>query len=160
MWCIRVMLIVFVIIGEVISSAPPVIADTANAYVRRNLVVNRHDPTDLTSPPPAAITDPLLQNPWGAAIRSAGRGGHFLLANAASTTVTTYIGDAYDESGHFVPLYQDELKFIAVEGSPIGQVFSSADTDFPVTGLLCTDDGIECGFTLTRFLLAPADRRS
>ena len=143
MRCIRVMLIVFLIMAGVISSVPLVIADTGNAYVRRNLVVNRHDPTDPTSPPPAAIIDPLLLNPWGAAIRSAGLGGHFWLANAASATVTTYIGDVYDESGQFVPLYQDDLKFIAVEGSPIGQVFSSSDTDFPVTGVLCTDDGIE-----------------
>jgi uncharacterized protein (TIGR03118 family) len=143
MWCLRVLLIVFIITGGVISSAPPLIADTENAYARRNLVVNRHDPTDPTSPPPAAIIDPLLLNPWGAAIRSAGLGGHFWLANAASATVTTYIGDVYDESGQFVPLHQDDLKFIAIEGSPIGQVFSSSDSDFPVTGLLCTDDGIE-----------------
>jgi uncharacterized protein (TIGR03118 family) len=143
MWCLRVLLIVFIITGGVISSAPPLIADTENAYARRNLVVNRQDPTDPTSPPPAAIIDPLLLNPWGAAIRSAGLGGHFWLANAASATVTTYIGDVYDESGQFVPLHQDDLKFIAIEGSPIGQVFSSSDSDFPVTGLLCTDDGIE-----------------
>jgi hypothetical protein len=38
MECIRVMLTVFVIMGGVISSAPPVIAATENAYVRRNLV--------------------------------------------------------------------------------------------------------------------------
>src|SRR5918996_3836910 len=143
MWCIRIMLIVFVIMGGVICSAPPIIADTENAYARRNLVVNRHDPGDPTSPPPAAIIDPLLRNPWGAAIRSAGLGGHMWLANAASATVTTYIGDVYDENGQFVPLYQDDLKFIAVEGSPIGQVFSSSDSDFPVTGLLCTDDGLK-----------------
>ena len=140
---IRVMLVVFLIMAGLISTAAPVIADTENAYARRNLVVNRHDAADPTSPPPAAIVDPLLLNPWGAAIRSAGLGGHFWLANAASATVTTYVGDVYDESGQFVPLYQDDLKFIAVEGSPIGQVFSSSDTDFPVTGLLCTDDGIE-----------------
>jgi uncharacterized protein (TIGR03118 family) len=143
MWCIRVMVSVFVIMGGVISSAPPAIADPENAYVRRNLVVNRHGPTDPTSPPPAPIIDPLLRNPWGAAIRSAGLGGHFWLANAASATATTYIGDVYDKSGHFVPLHQDDLKFVAVDGSPIGQVFSSSDTDFPVTGVLCTDDSIE-----------------
>ena len=143
MRCIRVILTVFVIISAVISSAPLVLADTENAYVRRNLVVNRHDPNDPTSPPPAGIIDPLLRNPWGAAIRSAGLGGHFWLANAASATVTTYIGDVYDENGDFVPLYQDDLKSITVEGSPIGQVFSASATDFPVTGLLCTDDGLE-----------------
>jgi hypothetical protein len=63
MWCIRVMLIVFVIMGGVTSSAPPVIADTENAYARRSLVVNRQDPTDPTSPSPATIIDPLLRNP-------------------------------------------------------------------------------------------------
>jgi uncharacterized protein (TIGR03118 family) len=52
MWCIRVMLIVSVITGGVICSAPPLIADTDNAYARRTLVVNRHDPADPTSPPP------------------------------------------------------------------------------------------------------------
>ena len=90
MQCIRVMLIGFLIMAGAISSAPPVVADTENAYARRNLVVNRHDPADPTSPPPATIIDPLLLNPWGAAIRSAGLGGHFWLANAASATVTTY----------------------------------------------------------------------
>jgi uncharacterized protein (TIGR03118 family) len=142
MSCIRAILTVFVITWGVIAGAPPVLADPENAYVRRNLVVNRHDPNDPTSPPPAAIIDPLLRNPWGAAIRSAGLGGHFWLANAASATVTTYVGDVHDESGQLVPLYQDDLKFINVEGSPIGQVFSASDTDFPVTGLLCTDDSL------------------
>jgi hypothetical protein len=119
MSCIRVILTVVITWG-VIASAPPVLADTENAYVRRDLVVNRSDPNDPTSPPLAPIIDPLLRNPWGAAIRSAGLGGHFWLANAASATVTTYVGDVYDESGNFVPLYQDDLKFITVEGSPIG----------------------------------------
>jgi hypothetical protein len=54
-----------------------------NAYVRRNLVVNRDDPGDPTSPPPAPLSDPLLVNPWGAAVRPAGLGGHFWPANAA-----------------------------------------------------------------------------
>jgi hypothetical protein len=63
MWCIRVMLIVFVIMGGVISSAPPVIADTQNAYAPRPLMVNRQDPTDPTSPALATIIDPLLRNP-------------------------------------------------------------------------------------------------
>ena len=104
---IRVIHIVFLFMAGVISSVPPVVADTENAYARCHLVVNRQDPTDPTSPPPATIIDPLLRNPWGAAIRSAGLGVHIWLANAASATVTTYIGDVYDESGQFVPLYQD-----------------------------------------------------
>ena len=36
------------------------------------------------------------------------------------------VGDVYDEDGNFVPLFQDDLKFIEVEGSPIGQVFSAS----------------------------------
>ena len=109
-------------------------------YVRRDLVVNRYAADDPTSPPQAPLIDPLLVNPWGAAIRTAGLGGHFWLANAGSATVTTYVGDVYDESGQFIPLFQDELKFVAVEGSAIGQVFSASPSDFPVTGPLCTND--------------------
>ena len=115
MRCIRVRRIVFLIMAGVISSVPPVIADTGNAYVRRNLVVNRHEPKDPTSPPPATIIDPLLRNPWGAAIRSAGLGGHFWLANTASATVTTYVGDVYDENGQFVPLYHPPLPDIPAD---------------------------------------------
>ena len=69
MRCVRVLLIASVILGGVISGAPPVIADPQNAYVLRNLVANRHDPADPGSPPAAAIIDPLLQNPNGAAVR-------------------------------------------------------------------------------------------
>ncbi|HKX29079.1 MAG TPA: hypothetical protein VJ302_23065, partial [Blastocatellia bacterium] len=54
---------------------------TPNLYVRRNLIVNRYNPADPTSPPNATIIDPLLSNPWGTAIRTAGLGGHFWLAN-------------------------------------------------------------------------------
>jgi uncharacterized protein (TIGR03118 family) len=117
-----------------------------NAYVRRDLVVNRYAADDPTSPPQAPLIDPLLVNPWGAAIRTAGLGGHFWLANAGSATVTTYVGDVYDESGQFIPLFQDDLKFVAVDGSAIGQVFSASPSDFPVTGPLCTDDSLDtCG---------------
>jgi uncharacterized protein (TIGR03118 family) len=139
--CIRRQFLV-ILIGVFLGVSPlawP--ADAAdNAYVRRNLVVNRHDPGDPTSPPPAALIDPLLINPWGAAIRSDGLGGHIWLANAGSAAVTTYVGDVYDENGVFIPLFQDDLKFVNVEGSPIGQVFSASATDFPVTGPLCSDD--------------------
>ena len=55
--------------GGLISGASQVSTDLENASVRRNLVVNRHDPADPSSLPPAGIIDPLLQNPNGAAIR-------------------------------------------------------------------------------------------
>ncbi len=116
-------------------------SEDINAFVRRNLIVNRHDPADPNSPPDAPIIDTLLVNPWGAAIRSAGPGGHFWLANAGSSTATTYVGDVFDEEGNFVLLFQDSLKVIPLDGTPIGQVFSASATDFPVTGPLCSDDG-------------------
>jgi uncharacterized protein (TIGR03118 family) len=142
MRCIGIVVAMAIITWQILAGAAPAAAETVNAYARRDLVVNRHDPLDHTSPPAAPLIDPLLVNPWGAAIRSAGLGGHFWLANAGSGTVTTYVGDVYDENGQFIPLFQDELKFVTVEGSPIGQVFSGSATDFPVTGSLCADDTI------------------
>jgi uncharacterized protein (TIGR03118 family) len=116
-------------------------ANDANNYVRRNLISNRHDPSDKETPPNAPIIDDLLLNPWGAAIRTAGLGGHFWLANAGSKTVTEYVGDVFDMSGKFIPLFQDNLKVVEVDGSPIGQVFVDTYRDFPVRGSLCGDDG-------------------
>lgn len=116
-------------------------ADDANRFVRRNLISNRYDPADKDTPPNAPIIDPLLVSPWGAAIRTAGLGGHFWLANAGSQTVTEYVGDVFDSNGDFVPLFQDNLKVVAVDGSPIGQVFVNSSSDFPVRGKLCSDDG-------------------
>jgi uncharacterized protein (TIGR03118 family) len=124
-------------------SSPAVSARSGNSYVRRNLISNRHDANDMDSPPPAQIIDPLLVNPWGAAIRTAGLGGHFWLANAGSASVTEYIGDVFDDTGEFIPLHQDALKVVPVDGSPIGQVFNTSDFGFPVRGSLCSDDGAE-----------------
>jgi uncharacterized protein (TIGR03118 family) len=128
------------------SLAPPithVTAQNGNAYVRRNLISNRYDPTDEHTPPNAPLIDPLLVNPWGAAIRTAGLGGHFWLANAGEKNVTEYVGDVFDQDGNFVPLYQDALQVVPVEGSPIGQVFNTADTGFQVRGALCSDDSVK-----------------
>jgi uncharacterized protein (TIGR03118 family) len=118
-----------------------------NAFVRRDLVVNRPE----LATPDTQLIDPLLVNPWGAAIRTAGLGGHFWLANAAGPTVpadpkcftvTEYVGDVFDGQGGFVPIFQDALKLVTVEGPPIGQVFSGSASDFPVTGDLYGDDGV------------------
>ena len=127
---------------------------TQNTYVTRVLVVNK--PEYVT--PATQIVDPLLINPWGSAIRTAGLGGHFWLANAGANpsgeyTVTEYIGDVYDQGGQFVPLFQDALQFVKVDGPPIGQVFSSSASDFPVTGLLCADDSLQtCDASQPAFL--------
>lgn len=109
-----------------------------SAYVTRVLVVNRVEYATRDT----QIVDPLLVNPWGSAIRTAGLGGHFWVANAGSNTVTEYVGDVFDQAGRFVPLFQDALKVVPVDGPPIGQVFSASASDFPVTGALCTDDGL------------------
>ena len=113
--------------------------DNANAYEIRVLVTNKPE----YAQPSTQIIDPLLVNPWGTAIRPAGAGGHIWLANAGSATVTEYVGDVYDDAGQFVPLYQDSLKVVYVDGSPIGQVFSGSSSDFLVTGFVCADSDAE-----------------
>ncbi len=128
-------------------------ADGANNYVRRNLISNRYDPSDKDTPPNAPLIDELLLNPWGAAIRTAGLGGHFWLANAGSKTVTEYVGDVFDKEGKFVPLFQDALRVVEVDGSPVGQVFVNSYRDFPVRGNLCSDDTVEkCDPSATSYL--------
>jgi uncharacterized protein (TIGR03118 family) len=108
-----------------------------NKYARRDLVVNRPE----YARPETRLIDPLLVNPWGSAIRPAGAGGHFWLANAGSATVTTYVGDTRDANGAFTPLFQDSLRVVPTEGSPIGQVFNSSTSEFLVTDAICSDDG-------------------
>src|SRR3712207_2348612 len=76
----------------VVAGSLPTQAQQPRGYVQRNLVVNRHNTADPNSPPSAPIIDRDLRNPWGAAIRTAGQGGHFWIANQASETVTEYVG--------------------------------------------------------------------
>jgi uncharacterized protein (TIGR03118 family) len=140
---LRFLLLCLVGTGGLMLSTQPGQAQGDNTYIRRNLISNRYDPGDEKSPPLAPLIDPLLVNPWGAAIRTAGQGGHFWLANAGKANVTEYVGDVFDAEGRFVPLYQDALKVVPVTGSPIGQVFNAADVGFPVRGSLCADDGAE-----------------
>lgn len=121
-----------------LTGVPVAFADD-NAYARRILVVNNPELAEAET----QIIDPLLVNPWGTAIRPAGAGGHIWLANAGSATVTEYVGDVYDENGAFVPLYQDNLKVVYVDGSPVGQVFSGSSTDFRVTAPVCPDSDEE-----------------
>jgi uncharacterized protein (TIGR03118 family) len=139
----HIMVAIILSTGALTTVIPHQANAAQNKYVVRVLVVNK--PVYVT--PETQIIDPLLVNPWGSAIRTAGLGGHFWLANAGASpdgeyTVTEYIGDVYDQDGHFVPLSQDALKVVKVDGPPIGQVFSGAVSDFPVTGLLCTNDSL------------------
>ena len=109
-----------------------------NNYVRRDLVVNKSE----YATPDTQIIDPLLVNPWGSAIRPASAGGHFWLANAGSSSVTTYVGDVVNAESVFTPIFQDRLKSVSTEGSPIGQVFNGSSTEFAVTDAICSDDSI------------------
>jgi len=93
---------------------------------------------------PTAFVDTHLINPWGIALRPPGAGGHIWISNGGDLSTTTYIGDAKS-----VPLYQDGLKLVPIEGTATsvegfaivtGQVYNAAsDTpgqpvEFPVSG--------------------------
>ncbi|MGH8570620.1 MAG: TIGR03118 family protein [Gammaproteobacteria bacterium] len=100
--------------------------------------------------------DPVL-NAWGLALRPAGAGGHWWIANTDSGTVVTYVGDT-DTS----PLVQDALKTVLVEPAPAtpdqlptptGQVFSGSD-EFPCSGMSFSGAPIAA---LSRFLVVTED---
>lgn len=94
---------------------------------------------------PVAFVDKYLINPWGIALRPPGKGGHFWVSNAQNATTTTYIGDV-----NGVPLYQDGLKVVSMDGplmsyedgvpNVTGQVYNAASdipgqpVEFPVSG--------------------------
>lgn len=118
------------------------------AYVRTDLVSN-----DLARYP-AQLEDPLLVNAWGVALRPAGAGGHWWVANTGSGTSTLYVGDTPS-----TPLFQDDLATVTVTqppslsgpSTPTGVVFSGHPTDFGVTAggvtgparfIFATDQGV------------------
>ncbi len=80
---------------------------------------------------PTAFVDPHLVNPWGIALRPPGAGGHIWISNAGNLSTTTYIGDV-----NKVPLHQDGLKIVAIDGpttsfedglaNVTGQVYNAA----------------------------------
>lgn len=101
----------------------------ANVFEQTILVANRPEFH------PTAFVDPRVVNPWGIALRPPGAGGHIWISNAGNATTTTYIGDA-----NGVPLYQDGLKVVTIDGPLIsfedgltnvtGQVYNAA-SDVP-----------------------------
>ncbi|MEO7414750.1 MAG: hypothetical protein ABIZ81_15485 [Opitutaceae bacterium] len=76
-----------------------------------------------------------LINPWGIALRPPGVGGDFWISNAGNASTSTFLGGA-----HGVPLSQDGLKLVHLDGPPVsyedglanvtGQVHNAA-SDFP-----------------------------
>ncbi|MDB6172667.1 MAG: hypothetical protein JWL59_1978 [Chthoniobacteraceae bacterium] len=111
----------------------------SNNYEQTILVANRAEYR------PVAFVDQYLVNPWGIALRPPGAGGHIWVSNAKTATTSLYIGDA-----HGVPLHQDGLKVLRVDGPLVsyedgvsnvtGQVYNAASDlpgqliEFPVTG--------------------------
>jgi uncharacterized protein (TIGR03118 family) len=137
----------------------------ASAFLQENLVSSR--PEDG-----ALLLDPAFINAWGVALRPAGAGGHWWVANTDTSRVTLYVGDS-----ETVPFGQDELSVVGVPGSanatpinipidpptsngvplpppnptpasvmppsnPTGQVYSGSTTDFLVSGTSLTGGAI------------------
>lgn len=108
---------------------PGVAAAPSNTYAQKILVANR--PGFATD----ALIDERMVNPWGIALRPPGAGGHIWISNAGNISTSTYVGDA-----HGVPLHQDGLKIVHLDGPLVsyedglanvtGQVYNAA-SDFP-----------------------------
>ncbi|CAH0165675.1 TIGR03118 family protein [Roseomonas sp. CECT 9278] len=132
----------------------------ATAFGQDNLISSRGEDGAL-------LLDPAFINPWGTAIRPAGAGGHWWIANTDTARVTLYVGDSPT-----VGFTQDGLSVLGVPGAPgpdvaiditpptrdglplpaanptpdtsmppsnpTGQVFSGSATDFMVAGTSLT----------------------
>jgi uncharacterized protein (TIGR03118 family) len=112
-------------------------------YMQRNLVTNNVDKYKSERRwNSTTIENANTLNAWGLALRPAGAGGHWWVANTDSGTVSLYVGDTAS-----VPLFQDATAEIDVESAPAtpddpatptGQVFNGS-TEFSCDGL--TIDG-------------------
>ena len=80
--------------------------DLPSTYTQENLVSS--SPEDG-----ALLLDPAFINAWGIAIRPAGFGGHWWVANTDTSRVTLYVGDSPT-----VSFGQDWLSVIGVPGAP------------------------------------------
>lgn len=115
-------------------------------YHQRNLVTNFVDKYKTRNGRNRkTLHDKYMLNAWGLALRPAGAGGHWWIANTDSGTVSTYVGDSRKQ-----PLFQDNLKRVGVESSPLtptepatptGQVFNGSE-EFPCTGETFSGDTI------------------
>lgn len=75
----------------------------------------------------ADIVEPLLKNPWGIAIRPAGKGGHFWIGAAGTGKSIQYVGDVGG-----TPLFQDALDIVDTAG-PVSGVAFNPGTGFVIT---------------------------
>jgi uncharacterized protein (TIGR03118 family) len=107
-------------------------------YMQRNLVTNNVDKYKTERRwNSTTIEDSNMLNAWGVAIRPAGAGGHWWIANTDSGTVSLYVGDTASTA-----LFQDATALVAVESAPAtpedpatptGQVFNGSN-EFPCVG--------------------------
>jgi len=81
---------------------------SASAVTQDNLVSSR--PEDSPT-----LLDENFINAWGVALRPAGFGGHWWVANTDTSRVTLYVGDS-----DTVPFGQDNLSVLGVPGDPDG----------------------------------------
>ena len=141
-----------------VAVAPKTAVAAEGYYLQRNLITNFRDKyrTRLESGRKTLRND-LVLNAWGLALRPAGAGGHWWIANTDSGTVVTYVGDT-----DTMPLFQDALKTVLVEPAPAtpelsptptGQVFSGSD-EFPCSGTSFTGLPIAAP---SRFLVVTED---
>ncbi len=141
-----------------VAVAPKTAMAAEGYYLQRNLITNFRDKyRTRLEPGRKALRNDLVLNAWGLALRPAGAGGHWWIANTDSGTVVTYVGDTDTTA-----LFQDALKTVLVEPAPAtpdqaptptGQVFSGSD-EFPCAGTSFTGAPIAAP---SRFLVVTED---
>jgi len=149
---VAVVLIVFVAVAAKTAMA------AEGYYQQRNLITNFRDKyRTRLEPGRKTLRNDRVLNAWGLALRPAGAGGHWWIANTDSGTVVTYVGDT-----DTTPLFQDALKTVRVEpapatpeqsSTPTGQVFSGSD-ELPCSGTSFTGIPIAAP---SRFLVVTED---
>src|SRR5262245_21699664 len=100
-WIVLTLAFCWLTLAPVLQSA----GGLANVFAQKILVANR------PGFDPDAIIDELMVNPWGIALRPPGAGGHFWVANWATLSTSTFVGDA-----NGVKLHQDGLKLVYLNG--------------------------------------------
>ncbi|MCA1851279.1 MAG: TIGR03118 family protein [Beggiatoa sp.] len=151
-------LVVSLTLLALVAVAPKTAIAAEGYYLQRNVVTNFRDKyRTRLEPGRKTLRNGLVLNAWGLALRPAGAGGHWWIANTDSGTVVTYVGDT-----DATPLFQDALKTVRVEPAlatpeqsptPTGQIFSGSE-EFPCSGTSFTGAPIAAP---SRFLVVTED---
>jgi hypothetical protein len=121
---IRITQHVAILLVMALAAIAPHDANAAQGYyLQRNLITNFRDKyRTRLEPGRKTLRNDLVLNAWGLALRPAGAGGHWWIANTDSGTVVTYVGDT-----DTTPLFQDALKTVRVEPAPGARSIIHAD---------------------------------